>query len=74
MLMVTTTVRLEGGRKRSELLTWVWIDKRDWGGTHMVDGIHGNTTSLGPGVALDGELVLSARGLCRLKKSACDLI
>ena len=25
----------------------------------MVDGVHGNTTSLGPGVALDGELVLS---------------
>jgi hypothetical protein len=24
----------------------------------MIDGVHSNTTSLGPGVALDGELVL----------------
>jgi len=29
----------------------------------MVDGVHGNTTSLGPAVALDGELMLCARGL-----------
>ena len=29
----------------------------------MVDGVHGNTTSLGPRVALDGELVLSTRCL-----------
>ena len=29
----------------------------------MVDGVHGNTTSLGPGVALDSELMLGARGL-----------
>lgn len=29
----------------------------------MVDGVHGNTTSLGPRVALDGELMLGARGL-----------
>lgn len=29
----------------------------------MVDGVHGNTTSLGPAVALDGELVLGARSL-----------
>ena len=29
----------------------------------MVDRVHGNTTSLGPRVALDGELVLGARGL-----------
>lgn len=30
----------------------------------MVDGVHGNTTSLGPAVALDGELMLGTRGLC----------
>lgn len=30
----------------------------------MVDGVHGNTTSLGPAVALDSELVLGTRGLC----------
>ena len=29
----------------------------------MVDGVHGNTTSLGPLVALDSELVLGARRL-----------
>lgn len=29
----------------------------------MVDGVHGHTTSLGPAVALDGELVLGARSL-----------
>lgn len=29
----------------------------------MVDGVHGNTTSLGPAVALDGELVLGTRSL-----------
>ena len=29
----------------------------------MIDGIHGNTTSLGPRVALDSELVLGTRGL-----------
>lgn len=29
----------------------------------MVDGVHGNTTSLGPSVALDGELMLGARSL-----------
>lgn len=29
----------------------------------MIDGVHGNTTSLGPGVALDSELVLGARSL-----------
>lgn len=29
----------------------------------MVDGVHGNTTSLGPAVALDGELMLGARSL-----------
>jgi len=28
----------------------------------MVDGVHGNTTGLGPRVALDGELVLGSRG------------
>jgi hypothetical protein len=30
----------------------------------VIHGVHGNTTSLGPGVALDGELVLGATGLC----------
>ncbi len=30
----------------------------------MVDWVHGNTTSLWPVVALDGELVLSAGCLC----------
>lgn len=29
----------------------------------MVHGVHGNTTSLGPAVALDGELMLRARSL-----------
>jgi len=29
----------------------------------MVDGVHGNTTGLGPAVALDSELVLGARSL-----------
>ena len=29
----------------------------------MVDGVHGNTTSLGPAVALDSELMLGTRGL-----------
>jgi hypothetical protein len=29
----------------------------------MVDGIHGNTTSLGPRVALGSELMLGSRGL-----------
>lgn len=29
----------------------------------MIDGVHGNTTSLGPAVALDSELVLGARSL-----------
>jgi hypothetical protein len=29
----------------------------------MVDGVHGNTTSLGPAVALDSELVLGTRSL-----------
>lgn len=29
----------------------------------MIDGVHGNTTSLGPAVALDEELVLSTRSL-----------
>lgn len=31
----------------------------------MVDGVHGNTTSLGPAVTLDGELVLGTRSLCK---------
>ena len=30
----------------------------------VIHGVHGNTTSLGPGVALDGELVLGATILC----------
>ena len=30
----------------------------------MVDRVHGNTTGLGPGVALDGELMLCARCFC----------
>lgn len=30
----------------------------------VIHGVHGNTTSLGPGVALDGELVLRAASLC----------
>jgi hypothetical protein len=29
----------------------------------MVNGVHGNTTSLGPAVALDSELMLGARSL-----------
>ena len=31
--------------------------------TYVIDGVHGNTTSLGPRVALDSELVLGARSL-----------
>ena len=31
----------------------------------VIDGVHGNTTSLGPAVALDGEFVLGTRSLCR---------
>jgi len=31
----------------------------------VIDGVHSNTTSLGPRVALDGELVLGTRCLCR---------
>ena len=30
----------------------------------VIDGVHGNTTGLGPVVALDSELVLGTRGLC----------
>ena len=30
----------------------------------VIDGVHGNTTSLGPAVALDSEFVLGARSLC----------
>jgi hypothetical protein len=30
----------------------------------MVNGVHGNTTSLGPAVTLDSELVLGTRSLC----------
>ena len=30
----------------------------------MVDGVHGDTTSLWPGVALDCELMLCTRCLC----------
>src|ERR1700742_4793484 len=33
-------------------------------GPYMVDGVHGNTTSLWPRVALDGEFMLSTRSLC----------
>ncbi len=38
----------------------------------MVDGVHGNTASLGPAVALDSELVLRTRGLC-CNGLACSL-
>jgi hypothetical protein len=31
--------------------------------TYVIDGVHGNTTSLGPGVALDSELVLGTGSL-----------
>jgi hypothetical protein len=31
----------------------------------MVHRVHSNTTSLGPGVALDSELVLGTRSLCK---------
>jgi hypothetical protein len=30
----------------------------------VVHGVHGNTTSLGPAVTLDSELVLGTRSLC----------
>lgn len=33
--------------------------------SYVIHGVHGNTTSLGPRVALDSELVLGARSLCR---------
>ena len=32
----------------------------------MVDWVHGHTTSLGPGVAFDCELMLGTGGLCEL--------
>lgn len=32
----------------------------------VIHGVHGNTTSLGPGVTLDSELVLGARSLCSI--------
>jgi hypothetical protein len=32
----------------------------------MVDWVHGNTTSLGPGVTLDGKFVLGTRRLCNI--------
>lgn len=34
-----------------------------WDKTYVIDGVHGNTTSLGPRVALDSELVLGTRSL-----------
>lgn len=37
----------------------------------MVDGVHGNTTSLGPRVALDSELVLGTRSLCKWNQQIC---
>jgi hypothetical protein len=33
------------------------------GKSYVIDGVHGNTTSLGPRVALDSELVLGTRSL-----------
>lgn len=32
----------------------------------VVHGVHGNTTSLGPAVTLDSELVLGTRSLCSI--------
>lgn len=40
----------------------------------VVDGVHGNTTGLGPRVALDRELVLGTRGLCLYKPLASRLV
>jgi hypothetical protein len=37
--------------------------ERTYTTVRMIDGVHGNTTSLGPAVTLDGELVLSTRRL-----------
>jgi hypothetical protein len=37
----------------------------------VIDGVHGNTTSLGPRVALDSELVLGTRSLCREMLAFC---
>ena len=34
--------------------------------SYMVDRVHGNTTSFGPRVALDGKLMLGTRGLYKL--------
>lgn len=42
-----------------------WPDQQNKPGiTYMVNGVHGNTTGLGPRVALDSELMLGTRGLC----------
>ena len=34
-------------------------------GPYVINGVHSNTTSLGPRVALDSELMLGARSLCK---------
>lgn len=39
----------------------------------VVHGVHGHTTSLGPGVALDSELVLGAGSLCSSGQHAMSL-
>lgn len=65
MLMVTTTVRL-GETVRANTFEKK-TEKTEK--TYMVDGVHSNTTSLGPGVALSSELVLGTRCLCRISIS-----
>jgi hypothetical protein len=72
LLRTTQQTSPPGGNKTS-LLTLCGIS-RDCGcftnmlmittTVRMVDRVHGNTTSLWPGVALDGILVLGSRGLC----------
>lgn len=60
MLMVTTSVRLDR-RVRIGIVEPIVGEI-----SYMVDEIHGNTTSLGPRVAFDRELVLGTRRLCEV--------
>jgi hypothetical protein len=43
MLVITTTVRLQAPQSQQLGMELVWAI-----GTDMVNGVHGNTTSLGP--------------------------
>ncbi len=61
MLMVTTTVRLSYvSHMTFKIINSAKVSEV----TYMVHRVHGHTTSLGPRVALDLELVHCAGGLC----------